>query len=64
MVASVGGRIWPDERRIFPPTLSRIVATSKEIENQWIPGFANAVVDLFEEKDNVVVKAEMPGLEK
>jgi HSP20 family protein len=28
------------------------------------PGLSAPVVDLFEEKDNVVVKAELPGLEK
>lgn len=36
----------------------------RKLRASGIPGFSTPAVDLFEEKDNVVVKAEMPGLEK
>lgn len=36
----------------------------RRLRASGFPGWSTPTVDLFEEKDNVVVKAEMPGLDK
>lgn len=47
-------------RRPFPELWQPL----KRLRASGFPGFSTPAVDLFEDKDNVVVKAEMPGLEK
>ena len=47
-------------RRPFPDLWQPL----KRLRSSGFPGFTTPVVDLYEDKDNVVVKAEIPGLEK
>jgi HSP20 family protein len=47
-------------RRPFPEFWQPL----RKLSGSGFPGLSIPVVDLFEEKDYVVVKAEMPGLEK
>ena len=47
-------------RRPFPDVWQPL----RKLRTTGFPGFAAPAVDLFEGKEDVVVKAEMPGLEK
>lgn len=47
-------------RRPFPDVWQPL----RKLRTSGFPGFATPTVDLFEDKEDVVVKAEMPGLEK
>jgi len=45
--------------RLFESPLSALTETTQPFLSGWLPA-----VDLFEDKDNVFVKAELPGMKK
>ncbi len=45
--------------RLFEAPLSEFTRASQQFLGGWLPA-----VDLYEDKDNLVVKAELPGLKK
>jgi len=59
-------RPWAELDRMFEDFLGRTLRPFWP--ERWWPsartGFATPAVDLYEEKDDIVVKAELPGMEK
>ena len=45
--------------RLFDSPLSALTATSQQFLSGWLPA-----IDLHEDKDNLVLKAELPGMKK
>jgi len=45
--------------RLFESPLAELTRTSQQFLSGWMPA-----VDVYEDKDNVTVKAELPGLKK
>jgi len=54
------GTIQDRINRLFEETFGRYPVGKREsLERTWSP-----VVDIYEEKDNIIVKAELPGIKK
>ena len=54
------GSVQDRLNRLFEETFGRYPVGKKEtLERTWAP-----VVDIYEEKDNIIVKAELPGIKK
>jgi len=45
--------------RLFEAPLTEFSRTSQQLAGGWLPA-----VDLYEDKDNIVVRAELPGMKK
>jgi HSP20 family protein len=45
--------------RLFDPPLNALTSDSQQFLNGWLPS-----VDLYEDRDHLVLKAELPGMKK